>query len=572
MSPSNLPDQWTSFVGRKQELADLKGIIADSRLVTITGAGECGKTRLALQVAKARESYYPDGVWLVNLTLTRDPAHIPQMITQAIGLHLPADQPAMDHLLQWISPKQMLLVLDNCEHLLEACAGLIQSILSQSGNLYILTTSRQPLSISGEVIYPLAGLNVSPPKANLDHPQRDILLYSSLLLYLDRVRAILPGFNITSENISAIVKICQQLDGLPLALELASARSNMLTPQQICDRLGDRFTFLISKRRDSEENHRQTLSATIDWSYDLLSLPEQTLFSQLAVFAPGFTLTTVEMISAGDEVDRMEVLDLLSSLANQSLLVSHTLNRSEARYSMLETIRQYAQAKLIASGEWEMMHDRHLDCFLKIAEESETNLTGPYQRIWLDWLEEFNENIRVALSWSIGNAGERSEIHNRRVEARLRIAIAIYQFWVIRDHVEEGLNWCEQLLAQAGNGVPVHIRANVFAYASFLAGLRRREADQIRYSDNAVAHANQAGEQGKAALKWALYAQYYAARAAGDHQAEYEQGLRLIKLNREFGDRYQLGLMLTFTSFSAMTIGAYEPAQEMIMEALALLR
>ena len=271
----------------------------------------------------------------------------------------------------------------------------------------------------------------------------------------------------------------------------------------------------------------------------------------------------MEAVCAGDGVEREQVLELLSSLVNKSLVVAQTLQRGEARYSLLETIRQYAQEKLLASGEGPVIHDRHLQCFLQLTEETAPKLSGTYQHLWLDWLEGEYDNIRAALAWSL---------ESDRIEAGLRIAIAIYQFWTIRDYVQEGLTWLERLLARADEAVSLVVRANALAYASFLAGFRGNTSAQMRYGREAAVLAEAAGDEGKSALAWALAGQAYAARAAGDYQTEFTLAKREIQVYRELGDPYLLGVSLSTSSFTAMSLGEFDAARAMLDEGLTLLR
>ncbi len=561
--PHNLPIQLTRFIGRQRERDKITRVLTETRLLTLTGPGGCGKTRLALQIADRVKDGFPDGVWWVELAPLRESGLVPQLIAQTLGVPRVREQPALESLLNFIRSKRMLLVLDNCEHLISECAQLAQQILSQTTEFQILTTSREPLAVAGEALYSVAGLAYPLVEEKTAENPQDLMGYDAVRLFVERARAVLPDFRITAANASEVIQICRRLDGLPLALELASVRSNVLTLQQIVERLTDRFTLLISRQRAESDPRHHTLRATIDWSHDLLSTPEQALLRRLSVFAGGCSLATAEAVCAGGEVEPGQALEWLSSLVNKSLVMAQTLQRGEARYSLLETIRQYAQEKLSASDERSATHDRHLQFFLRLAEETVTKLSGEYQQLWLNWLEGEHDNIRAALAWSL---------ESQNVEAGLRIANAIYQFWTIRDYVEEGLSWVERLLAHVDEGISPLARANALANAVFLAGFRGKPDAQIRYGQEAALLAESIGDEDKAALRWALDGHGYAARSAGDHQAEFSAYQRMVQLSRESGDSHQLGMDLSFTSFSAMSLGKYEEARALLDESLSLLR
>ncbi len=563
MVSTNLPIQLTSFIGRERELADIKRLLLSARLVTLTGAGGSGKTRLAIQLATLVKNDYQDGVWLVDLAALREPALVPRLVTQALGVRLAPEKPAHELLIEWVESRNLLLILDNCEFLIEACMQLAQQLLFGSTGLRILATSREPFAMAGETIYPISGLAFPTRDEAFASKPQALTQYDAIRFFIERVHTSNPDFSITSENACAIGEICRRLDGLPLALELASARSNVLTPQQISERLDDRFSLLVSRQRSDPDPRHKTLRTAIEWSHDLLSPPEQVLLRRLSVFRSGFSLGAVESVCTGEGIECNLVLELLSSLVTKSLAVAQTLQRGEARYSFLETIREFAQEKLISSGEWQAFKDRHLQYYQKLTEEISEKLTGQYQQIWLNWLEGEFDNIRAALAWSL---------ESQRIEAGLRIGIAIYQFWTIRDHVEEGLVWMERLLALADEGTSPAVRANALAYAAFLAGFRGNTAAQIKYGNEAATIAEAVGEEGKLILRFALSGMAYGARAAGDFQTEFNAMQRVILLNRELGDAYQLGVTLSVGTFSAMALGKFDTAHAMLEESLTLLR
>ncbi len=552
-----IPTALTSFVGRKRDMAEATRLLSSSRLVTLTGTAGCGKTRLAMRVAAEVNRQYADGVYWLALAGLTDPALVPQAAAKVLHVGEQPGRPLMEGLLDALLDRQLLLVLDNCEHVLSACAQLVEALLAAT-EVNVLATSREPLGVTGEMRYPVPPMAFPP----LTPAPREMEQFDAIQLFVERARAIVPDFALSPDNAEAVASICRHLDGLPLAIELASARVNVLTVEQIAARLDDRFGLLGAAAHATRSHHR-TLRAAIDWSYELLSIPEQIMLRRLGVFAGGCSLSTAEAVCAGDGVEQQQVLELLSSLVNRSLVVAQTLQRGEARYSLLETIREYAREKLLAFAEWSAIHDRHLECFLQLAEETLPKLRGQYQQLWLNWLEGEYDNIRASLTWSL---------ESDRIEEGLRIANAIYQFWTVRDYVQEGLAWVERLLARADERISPVVRANALAYASTLAGFRGNTAKQMGYGREAGAAAEAAGEEGKRALAWALAAQAHAARAAGDHQTAFTLSLREIRLHRELGDSYFLGLSLSTTSFTAMSLGKYEEARALLDEGLPLLR
>lgn len=557
---TNIPTALTSFIGREREITEVVELLPSSRLLTLTGAPGCGKTRLALRVAAEVSTQFVDGVYWVELARLADPLLVVQTAAKAMRVVEQRGRPTIEGLLDALQHRHLLLVLDNCEHILSGCVPLVEAMLATT-EATILATSREPLGVAGERRYPVPPMALPPSGLATEDRGR----FEAVRLFVERARAILPDFALAHVNSGAVAAICRQLDGIPLAIELASACVNVLAPEQIAARIGDRFELPASATHVSRSQHR-TLRAALDWSYVLLSPPEQALLQRLSVFAAGCSLSTAEAVCAGNRVERQQVFGLLSSLVDKSLVVAHTLQGSEARYHMLQTIRQYAQEKLEADVECSDMRDRHLGHFLQLVEEATSKLSGPYQRFWLNWLEAEYDNIRAALAWSH---------ESDQIEAGLRIAVAIYPFWTIRDYAEEGLMWMERLLARVGEArqpVSPIVHANSLAYAAFLAGFRGNMQAQMARGNEAARMAEAAGEAGRQVLVWALAAQAYAARAAGNYRAEFDFSRRGIQLHRELGNRHQLGLLLSVTSFSAMALGDYAAAHAMLDEALPLLR
>lgn len=551
--PSNIPTVLTSFIGREWEIGEVIGLLASSRLVTLRGAAGCGKTRLALRAASEVRQQYADGVYWVELARLADARLVPQTVARAINMVEQPGRPVLEGLLDSLRDKQLLLVLDNCEHLLSACRELVETLL-EAANVSLLATSREPLGVAGEMIYPVAPMAL--PSANL--PPEDLAHFDAIQLFIERARATLPGFRLTPDNGGTIASICRQLDGIPLAIELASARVHVLTVEQIAARLHDRFRLLGAATHNSLNQHR-TLQAAIDWSHDLLSIPEQIVLRRLSVFAAGFSLATAEAVCAGNGIEREQVLELLVSLINKSLVVAETLQESEARYTLLEMIRQYAQEKLSASDEWLAAHDRYLDCFLQLTETTAPKLYGADQLLWFNWLETEHDNIRRALEWAL---------QQKRIEAGLRIAIALYQFWDRRGYWREGFNWFERLNHHLDDTLPLEVRVNALTYVSFFAMSLENIPATTNWSQEAVALCEAAGEAGKPFLSFALSAVVGAARTSGDAQTAYAISGRIIQLDRDAPDNLLFGMQLFIHGFLAITLGKYDAARSDLEDAL----
>ncbi|MGE5375943.1 MAG: adenylate/guanylate cyclase domain-containing protein, partial [Bacteroidota bacterium] len=405
--PNNLPMQLTSFIGREREILQVKQELNGHRLVTLTGAGGTGKTRLSLQVAADLLDQFPDGIWFVELALLTDPDMIPSTILSTIGINEQAGRPPIELLKEYLRGKTSLIVLDNCEHLIDASAKVTNILLNAAPALKVLASSREAMGIKGELAYPVPSLS-SPDIKHL--PVMDKLSqYEAVRLFIDRASLVLPRFAVDKENAPFIAQICYRLDGIPLAIELAAARVKMLSVEQISRRLDDRFRLLTGGARTALPR-QQTLRALIDWSYDILSENERLLLCRLAVFAGGWTLEAAEAICAGEGIDSYDVLDLLAQLVNKSLVVvsekpqtnlKPLSSRADRRYRMLETIRQYAREKLLEAGEGERLRNSHFDYYLQITKQLVPEYFGPRDLFWLAWLDEEWDNLRAAVEWSL---------------------------------------------------------------------------------------------------------------------------------------------------------------------------
>jgi predicted ATPase/DNA-binding SARP family transcriptional activator len=433
-SHTNLPVPLTSFVGRARELAELQRLLSSSRLLTLTGSGGTGKSRLALQLAGEVQETFAAGVWLVELASLADLTLVTQTVAATLGVREQPRRTILDALVDYMRAKTVLLILDNCEHLIEACAQLAHSLLRAAPGLKIVATSRETLGISGETAYHVPSLPLPDPRHLHD---LDALAQNDCVhLFMDRARASSPRFRLKEKNAPAVANICRRLDGIPLAIELASARTKVLPPEEIAARLDDRFRLLTGGSRTALERH-QTLLALIEWSYDLLSEPERALLRRLSIFAGGWSFEAAQAVCG--EGLRNDVLDLLTHLVDKSLVAVEE-EAEEGRYHFLETIRQYARDKLFESGEAEHVRDRHLEFFLHFAETAEPKLRSAEQLGWLHRVESEYDNLRTALAWSL----ERG-----KSDRALRLAGALSYLWALRGVLSESYKWLNDALTFA---------------------------------------------------------------------------------------------------------------------------
>jgi predicted ATPase/class 3 adenylate cyclase len=392
-SPNNLPQQLTAFIGRIRELTEVRKMLGKIRLLTLHGVGGIGKTRLALQAAAGVLGDYPDGVWFVELAPLADPQLVPLAVAVVLGVKEEPGHPLVEALLKNVKNRKLLLILDNCEHLLNASAGLAAQLLQAGPQLQILTTSRQPLHVAGETGLAVPPLAVSDPDRTI--ALADLEQSEAASLFIDRALSARPSFQLTQQIAAVVATICRRLDGIPLAIELAAARVRAISVENIAARLNDRFS-LLTHGDSTALPRQQTLRALIDWSFELLTEQERALLRRLSVFAGGWTLEAAEAIGADGDVSSADVLGLLANLVDKSLV---TLEAEGERYQLLETVRQYAQERLDESGEGDSVRTRHLDFFLALAERARPQLLGPDQGAWLARLVADSENLLAAHAW-----------------------------------------------------------------------------------------------------------------------------------------------------------------------------
>ncbi|HET8846640.1 MAG TPA: tetratricopeptide repeat protein, partial [Ktedonobacteraceae bacterium] len=527
--------------------------------LTLTGPGGCGKTRLMLELAARVQDAYTDGVWLIDLAPLADPGLLPQTVAMTVGVRESADRSLLENLTAALASKQMLLLFDNCEHLIEASARLAHTLLQAGPHLKILATSREPLRVSGELTALTPSLAMPDP-FNLP-PVELLARYESVQLLVERARTTLPAFTLTAENATAVAQICYQLDGIPLALELAATRVRALSVEQIAARLDNCFQLLFGGRR-SALTRQQTLRATLDWSYDLLSAQCQRLLRQLSVFMGGFTLEAVEAICIDEQATEGETLELFIQLVDKSLVVVEPQQQAE-RYRLLETVRQYAGEKLRSAQEQKLTRVRHQDWYLALAEQSALALKSGGKREWLERLELEHENLRVAL-----RLAQESD-----PATGLQIAGALAPFWYMRGYSQEGHYWLESLLVGSehirGEIKPeIHVRA--MAGAGAIAMLRsdyKRAGDVFEQCVELQRKMND-----KTGLYTSLNNLGITAHAQGNYTHAYVLYQECLALAQKQGDRRAIARSLLNLSIAERNLEKVEQATAHLEESLAILR
>lgn len=569
-SRHNLPAEVASFVGREREIAEIKRLLSQARLLTLTGTGGCGKTRLALRVAAGAAQSCPDGVWLVQLAPLADSSLLPRAVAAAVGVRGTAGRPLVDTLADALAPRRLLLVLDNCEHLIAACARLAETLLLGCPHLRILATSREPLHIPGEITWRVPSLAL-PTGGPLASPQ-SLAQVEAVALFVERARARQPGFALTAQTAPAVAAICRDLEGLPLGIELAAAQMDALAPEQIAARLDDALQLLGGGSRTLPR--QETLRATLDWSYALLSDAERRLFRRLAVFAGGFGLEAVERVCGGEGLELAGVLALLTALVGKSL-VEPRVQARETRYRLLEPVRQYAWSHLCAQEEADAMLRRHAHYVTQLAEAAEPALMSGARGDWLERLAAEQDNLRAALRWAVGSdeeprdqsatrwaAGadqeplprgdpESATAWSRRAveatdrEVGLRLAAALLWYWNLRGEVSEGLDWVEAALARGQHAAPA-VRAKALYGAAELGWLQGQTAPARARAEESAALYRALGE--KRGLAYTLQS----LPLTIDHPRAHDFTAESLRLFAEVGDAWGAAMALAALDLVAL--------------------
>jgi len=532
--PNNIPLQLTNFIGREQEVAEITQLLARTRLVSLVGAGGIGKSRLALRVAESVAETFPDGIWFIELASLLDATLLYQYLASTIGIQEEIGVPLATTLCAFLAAKKVLLILDNCEHLIDACAVCVETLLQACATLSILATSREVLNIGAETVFRVPSLSVPPLDETL--LPTTVQQFEAVTLFVERARSVQQHFALTDATTEAVVQVCQQLDGIPLALELAVGRLSVMPIEQLATRLKEQlstFLQLLSRGTRTAPSRQQTLRATIDWSYNLLSPLEQRLLQRLAIFVGGWTLEAAEAICSDQEIAKDNVLDLLGQLVNKSLiavgeepLLADTGNVASfhARYRFLETVRQYAHEKLQEAGEEQELQKRHFAYFLTLAQQADNHIRGRKQLPWLHRLDRERDNLRVALTYAL------------QTPSGLQLASALAWYWIIRNDFSEGSLWLQEMLARSKDEATS--RATALYRAGVLAWCRSDFQRLAEYSEQSLALFGALND--KRGIGWSLSNLTELTRWRGDYQRALLLGEEAVATLQETEDTWTL--------------------------------
>ena len=549
----NLSDPRTRFIGREAALADLARLVPQSRLLTLTGIGGCGKTRLALQFARQQLEAFADGVWFVDLSPLKDETRVVAACAAVLGLREESDTPLIERLLAQLAARRTLFVLDNCEHVIDGVVALVDALLSSTQNTTILATSRERLSIAGEQIYPVRSLSL-PATDDM----QAVLDAESVRVFVDRARLLRPDFEVNADNAASLAEICRRLDGIALAIELAAARVTMLSVSDIATRLDDRFRLLTGGSRALLRH--QTLHAALQWSYEQLTPAQQRMLRQVSVFAGGWTLQAAADVA--ETADEYEALALLTALHDKSLLaVDRGVSGGRPRYRMLETVRQYALDRLNECGEGEAARDRHLAHYIALAEEAEPHVRGPEQDAWMNRFKQENENLVAALTWCCEGTVD--------PQSGLRLAAATGYFWGWNS-VELGYRLTRAVLEHDVAAADTLARAGTLRTLARLSQFRGRYEESLSFAQQALATARQLGAP--LPLAWALNAVGTALETLGRSEPALQAYEDALEMARNLDDGILMFTILNSIASAKHRAGELDAAERFHRESLALAR
>ncbi len=554
----NLPQSTTRFVGREKEIHEAQERLAQTRLLTLTGSGGCGKTRLSIEVANQRIDLEPDGVWFVELAPLANATLVPRAVAQVLGIADRSGEAVIDTLVSEINAKQMLLLFDNCEHIVGACSNLIESLLHSCPNVRIITSSREPLGVANELTYRVPSLRV--PDVGKPLSVEELKGYESVSLFMDRVQAQVPSFELTEENASSVAQICNRLDGIPLALELAAARVRSLPVDQVATRLDNRFRLLTGGSRSSLPR-QQTLRALIDWSYDLLNDAEKMLLCRLSVFTGGWQLEAGQTVCSGAGMPDKIIREVMDSLTDKSLAILENRN-GQPRYRLLETVRQYGLDKLMERGEGVLLREQHRDYFLRHVEQCSSLLMGPLQVEGLKRLEIEHDNVRRALEWCLGDP--------EGADRAMRFVGSMWRFWMMRGHLNEGRTLLSEALGKSGGKPKSLHRAQALTGAGVLAWCQGDYAEARRFLEESLTMRRALGDQNGVAQSLNNLGLVYMEQS--DYQTAREMHEEALDIRRDLDDEIGIHTSLNNLGNLAFFLGDYDKARERYEESLAIRR
>jgi len=553
---NNLPQQLTRFIGRQREIAEILDALTYTRLLTLSGPGGIGKTRLALQVAADSLLEYGDGVRFVEFASLADADLVAHTVASTLGVHEEGGRSITDTVVDYLKGRRFLLVLDNCEHLISACAQLTDVLLRSSRNLRVLVTSREPLAIAGEAVFRVSSLGLPDPRQLPD--LESLSKHEAVELFLDRARSVKSTFAISRSIALPLATLCVQLEGIPLAIELAASRISVLSVEQIAARLHDRLTLLTGGSRTASPRH-QTLLAAIDWSYNLLSESEKILFRRLSVFSGGWTLEAAETVCAGDGVEKGRVLELLSGLVDKSLVLAEE-REGQQRYRFMVTLLEYALKRLMQTEERDTISRGHAEFFVDLAVEGEPKLMSTEQKVWLEGLNAEYDNIRAVLNWT----------SKKNAEMGLRLAGALVQFWYLRGYWDEGRRWLAEMLGASGALAHPAQRVRALNAAAWIAQNQGEYVSARSFSEEALSLSRESGD--KRETGFALNCLAILAAERGEFPEARSLFEESLTIRRELGDKSLIASTLQNVGNLAFRQGEFASARPLFEESLGISR